>query len=284
MIPLTILVLGVIGIIAAILLFFAAKKFHVYENPLIGEVEKLLPGANCGGCGFSGCHAFAVECANAKSLDGLVCTSIDKGGMEKVAETVGLKVSNAQKKVAIVKCGADCKMRRPENRYDGVSSCAIESTLYQGESGCIYGCLGNGDCVRACPFGAMIIDSEHKLAHVDINKCTGCGKCVEACPRKLCELVPLPETRPLVWVVCSNKDKGPVVMKECIIGCIGCSKCRKVCPTEAPAITSFLAYIDQQKCISCGNCIETCPRHCIISSYPIVKKDGEEIIELTPQT
>ena len=223
MIPITILVLGVIGIIAAILLFFAAKKFHLYENPLIGKVEQLLPGANCGGCGFSGCHAFAVECANAKTLEGLVCTSLDKKGMEKVAEAVGLKATAAVKKVAIVKCGANCTQRHQRNIYNGVESCAIESSLYQGESDCVYGCLGSGDCVRACPFDAMKIDNDHRLAYVDIAKCTGCGKCVEACPRKLCELVPLPEDRALVWVVCSNKDKGPVVMKECDLGCIGCS-------------------------------------------------------------
>ena len=276
MIPVTILVLGVIGIIAAVLLFFVAKRFYVYENPLIGEVEELLPGANCGGCGFSGCHAFAIECANAKSMDGLVCTSLDKAGMERVAKAVGLVATTAVKKVAIVKCGADCEIRKQVNIYNGVNSCAIEASLYQGESNCTYGCLGNGDCVRACPFDAMKIDDVHRLAHVDIEKCTGCGKCVAACPRQLCELVPLPEERPLVWVVCSNKDKGALVTKECGLGCIGCSKCRKVCPTEAPVITSFLAYIHQDKCISCGNCIEACPRKCIVSSYPIVK--SEEII------
>lgn len=268
-IAVSILVLGVIGLIAALLLFFAAKKFHVYENPLIGEVEQILPGANCGGCGFSGCHAFAIECANAKSLDGLVCTSLDKAGMNRIAEIVGLNPSVAVKKVAVVKCGADCEVRKQLNHYDGVSSCAIEAALYQGESACIYGCLGNGDCVRACPFGAMHIDSGTRLAHVDFSKCTGCGKCVEACPRNICKLIPWPENRPLVWVMCSNKDKGPLAMKECGIACIGCSKCRKVCPTEAPVISSFLAEISQEKCISCGKCISECPRKCITSSSPI---------------
>ena len=254
------------------MLYIAAKKFYVYENPLIGEVENILPGANCGGCGFSGCHAFAVECANAKSLDGLVCTSLDKAGMLKIAQIVGLAPGKALRKVAIVKCGATCEIRNQVNVYDGVKSCSIEATLYQGESNCVYGCLGNGDCVRACPFGAMLIDKESRLAHVDFNKCTGCGKCVEACPRNLCELVVYPDSRPIVWVACSNKDKGAIVMKECGLGCIGCSKCRKVCPTEAPDISSFLANISQEKCISCGNCIEACPRHCIFSSYPIIKK------------
>lgn len=268
-ITVSIIVLGAIGLIAAVLLFIAAKKFLVYEDPKIGEIEALLPGANCGGCGFSGCHAFAMECANAKSMEGLVCTSLDSEGMKKVAAIAGLTPSAAQKKVSIVKCSASCDNRDPRNHYDGVRSCAIEASLYQGESDCIYGCLGCGDCVQACPFGAMQMLPGEELPHVDLDKCTGCGKCVEACPRHLCELVPHDESKPIVWVACANKDRGPIAMKECGVACIGCTKCRKVCPNEAPVIASFLAHIEQDKCTSCGECIKACPRHSITSTSPI---------------
>ena len=278
-ISVSILILGVIGIVAAVLLFLAAKKFYVYEDPRIGEIEELLPGANCGGCGFSGCHAFAVECTTVKSLEGLHCTSLNDEGLQKVATIVGLVADTSEKKVAIVKCGADCSQRKITNTYDGVESCALMATLYQGESQCVYGCLGCGDCVRACPFDAMKIESDRRLAHVDIDKCTGCGKCVEVCPRHLCVLAPLRSDRATVWVSCSNKDKGPVAMKECELSCIGCSKCRKVCPTEAPVITNFLAEITQNKCISCGKCIEACPRHCIFSSYEITTEERDKIFE-----
>ena len=148
-------------------------------------------------------------------------------------------------------------------------SCAIEASLYQGESDCIYGCLGCGDCVKACPFGAMQLNEGEQLPHVDLDKCTGCGKCVEACPRNLCELTPLSAERPIVWVACANRDRGPIAMKECGVACIGCTKCRKVCPNEAPVIASFLAHIDQEKCTSCGECIKACPRHTIQSTHPI---------------
>ena len=267
-ITVSIIVLGVIGLIAAVLLFIAAKKFFVYEDPKIGEIEELLPGANCGGCGFSGCHAFAMECANAKSMEGLVCTSLDSEGMRKIADIAGLTPSAAQKKVAIVKCSASCDNRDPRNHYDGVRSCAIEAELYQGESDCIYGCLGCGDCVRACPFGAMQMLPGEELPHVNIDICTGCGKCVEACPRHLCELAPFDGGKPIVWVACANRDRGPIAMKECGVACIGCAKCRKVCPSEAPVIASFLAHIDQDKCTSCGECIKACPRHSIVSTSP----------------
>lgn len=277
-IPISILVLGVIGIVAAILLYIASKKFKVYENPVIGEIEEMLPGANCGGCGFSGCHAFAVECASATTLEGLYCNSLGNEGMQKVATILGLNASKADKKIAVVKCGADCVQRKQTNLYDGVNSCTVMASFYQGESACVYGCLGCGDCVRACPFEAMSISNETRLPEINFDKCTGCGKCVEACPRKLCTLVSFKENAPVVWVACSNKDKGPLAMKECELSCIGCSKCRKVCPTEAPAIASFLAEIDQSKCISCGRCIKDCPRHCISSTYPISEKETLEVM------
>ncbi len=262
MILISIIVLGIIGLVAAVLLFVAAKRFFVYEDPKIGEIEALLPGANCGGCGFSGCHAFAVECANATSMQGLNCTGVDAEGMAKIADIVGLAPSSAAKKTMVIKCSASCENRDPRNLYDGIHSCAVENALYQGESDCIYGCLGCGDCVRACQFGALTLPPSQGLPIVDPEKCTGCGKCTEVCPRHLCELTTEDE-RPIIWVACANRDRGPVAMKECGVSCIGCGKCRKVCPVDAPVIESFLAHIDRDKCTACGECIAACPRKSI---------------------
>lgn len=260
----SIIVLAVIGVIAAVLLWLAAKKFSVKEDPRIALVEAELPGANCGACGCSGCAAFARACVGAKSLDGLRCTSLPRGGMDKIAKIVGLAPApEAVPKKAVIRCQNSCDLRKPLNHYDGPTSCAIEHSLYQGETDCIYGCLGLGDCVKACPFGAMTLAPGETLPSVDLEKCTGCGKCFEACPRGLPEIVEAPEDRLMVWVACANADKGPVALKECPVSCIGCGKCKKTCQHEAITITSFLAHIDSSKCVGCAECEEACPRKSI---------------------
>lgn len=264
-IVISMIVLGVIGLIAATLLFGASKKFHVFENPKIAEIEAALPGANCGGCGYSGCHAFAVACADAASLENLHCTSLTPEGQKKIAEITGLAVSDSVPLKAVLACKASCDLNLPANVYDGVRSCAIENNIYQGESECVFSCLGGGDCVRACPFGTMTILPGETLPRVDLEKCTGCGKCVEACPRSVISLHHIPEDHELYWVACSNKDKGPIAMKECKVSCIGCGKCLRACTHEAINVTSFLARIDTDKCVGCGDCASVCPRDSIIA-------------------
>jgi len=259
----SIIILGIVGIMAAILLYLAAKKFHVYENPKIAEVEECLPGVNCGGCGFSGCRAFAEKCASSDSLDGLSCNSLDDAGMKRIADVLGLAPVAGRVRKARVLCSASCENRPALNRYDGETSCAIEATLYQGESDCTFGCLGCGDCVKACPFGAMTITAESIIPIIDLKKCVGCGKCVATCPRKIIELADYSDQRPWVAVTCSNRDKGPIAIKECSVACIGCGKCRKTCVHEAISIESFLAHIDSEKCVGCGDCVSVCPRNTI---------------------
>lgn len=268
----TIIVMGVTGIIAAVVLYFVAKKFHVYEDPKIAEIEELLPGANCGGCGYSGCHAFACACASATSLEGMNCPGAGPENMKKIADIVGLTSVDAARKVAIVKCNGSCG-RRPElNVYDGVSSCAIESTFYGGETPCVYGCLGCGDCVASCPYDAMHLDKAAGLPVVNREKCVGCGKCVKACPRNIMELAEVREGRESVWVACMNRDKGGVAMKECEVACIGCGKCVRTCTHDAVKVSDFLAKIDSEICTGCGDCIAACPRNSIITPAALGQK------------
>lgn len=259
----TILVLGVTGVIAAVVLWFVAKKFHVYEDPRISEVEALLPGANCGSCGYSGCHAFAVACVGADSLEGLNCPGAGGEAMTEIAGIVGLAAVASVPEVAVVHCAGTCEARPKRVNYDGISSCAIEASTFAGEGDCVYGCLGCGDCESACPYDSIHIDPETRLPVVDFDTCVGCGRCVDACPRHIISLVPNPGDKALVWVECNNRDRGPVATKECGVSCIGCTKCKRVCPADAVTMADFLSHIDPAKCVGCGTCIEACPRHCI---------------------
>lgn len=261
----SILVTGAIGVIAATVLYVVAKKFSVRENPLISEVESLLPGANCGGCGYSGCAAFARACVAASSLKGLYCTGMDTAGMDAVADVLGLKADKQTRKVAAIRCAATCDVREVKNVYEGMHSCAAAASLYQGMIDCVYGCLGLGDCVAACPFGAMSIRPGETLPMVDYDKCTGCGQCFEACPRSLPMILPVGEAGKLTWVTCANKDRGPVAIKECNLSCIGCGRCKKACLHDAVTLDTYLANINAEKCVSCGECVKSCPRHCISS-------------------
>ena len=256
----SIIVLGVIGIIAAVLLYVAARKFSVYEDPKIAEIEELLPGANCGGCGLSGCHAFAVACAGADSLEGLNCVGVTSEVMHRIADVAGLAPAESVKRVAVIRCSNSCEVRDPRNVYDGARSCAIEAATYQGESDCIYGCLACGDCTLACMFDALTIHPGDALPTVDLERCTGCGKCVERCPRGVIELHDTHPDQDIVWVSCNNLDRGPVAMKECEASCIGCMKCQRTCTHEAISVKNFLAHIDSTACVGCGDCVAVCPR------------------------
>lgn len=266
------LLLGGIGVIAAVLLWAAAKRFHVAEDPRIGEVEAILPGANCGGCGRNGCHDFAVACCSASTLDGLNCPGSTPETMAAIAGIVGLAPGEAVRKIAVVRCQGSCAIRPQIARYDGVRSCAIEASAFGGENACAYGCLGNGDCVAACPFDAVRLDEESGLPVVDWERCVGCGKCAAACPRSIIEVIPRRDDGEY-WVSCMNRDKGPVAVKECAASCIGCGKCVRVCGQQAVGVTGMLAFINQEACVGCGKCMEACPR------LGIVHREGNTIIK-----
>lgn len=262
----TILVVGGIGVLAACLLYIAANKFRVVEDPRIDEIEALLPGANCGGCGRKGCRDFATACAGASSLENLVCPGCGAAVMRKIADIVGLAPAEYVPKVAQLRCNGSCSMRKHINTYDGVTSCAIEASFYAGETACAYGCLGCGDCVSVCRYDALHIDAETALPVVDDSKCVGCGKCVTTCPRTLFTLVPKKENQPRVWVACMNRDKGPIAMKECDAACIGCGKCVRICAQKAVTVGSFVAKINPELCVGCGACADACPRKSILST------------------
>lgn len=268
----SVLILGAAAAGAAVILFVVAKKFRVDEDPRIDEVLELLPGANCGGCGYAGCRALSeslVKAADEGDISALFCPPGGSDTMGAVGKFLGLEAGEMVPTVAVVRCGGTREKAPVKLKYDGPARCAMSHNLFGGENSCQYGCLGLGDCVVVCKFDAIHMDRETGLPVVVDEKCTACGACVKECPRNIIELRPKGKKDRRVWVNCMNKEPGAAARKNCKVACIGCGKCVKECPEKVQAFIfkDNLAYIDTDKCIACGKCIPVCPTEAILATF-----------------
>lgn len=261
----TIAVIALLGLVLALVLYIVADRFKVEEDPRIDEVEKVMPGANCGGCGFAGCRAFADAAVKAPNLDNNYCPVGGNDVMKKVAAILGYEVKEKAPMVAVVRCNGSCEARPRINEYDGYASCRVKAALYAGDTACAFGCLGCGDCVAACAFGAISMDPATGLPVVDESKCTACGACAKACPKSIIEIRPKGPRGMRLYVSCLNRDKGPAAKKACASACIGCGICAKTCTHGAITVENNVAYIDPAKCKLCRECEAACPTGAIHS-------------------
>lgn len=276
----TVLTLSIIGVLSAIILYFVAQKFKVYEDPRIDLVEAALPGANCGGCGYAGCRAFAETCVSKGTLTDLFCPVGGNDTMGGVAGILGIVAEKKDPRVAVVRCNGTCEYRPRTNFFDGAVSCAVAASLYGGDTGCSYGCLGCGDCVTVCDFDAIHMNPVTGLPEVDDDKCVACGACVKACPKTLIELRKKGPKNRKIFVSCRNLDKGGVARKSCSVACIGCGKCEKECAYDAITIANNLAFIDADKCKLCRKCVSVCPTNAIVElNFPPRKVAVNEVAE-----
>ncbi len=269
--------LGAIGIAAAVILYFVAQKFKVIEDPRIDQVAELLPGANCGGCGFAGCRNFAESIIKAGNLEGLSCPVGGNAVMKQIAGILGWEAGETEPMIAVVRCNGTRVNSPSKVAYEGAMSCTFAHGLYGGEGGCPHSCLGLGDCVAACQFDAMYIDPETGLVVVVEEKCVSCGACVKACPRKIIELRKKGPKNRRIFVSCVNQEKGAISRKNCEVSCIGCGKCVKVCKFEAITLENNLAYIDFGKCTLCRKCVEECPTNAIHEINFAPRKPKQEV-------
>ncbi len=252
-------VVGGVGLLLGVFLGIASIVFKVAVDEKEEAVLGVLPGNNCGGCGFPGCSGLAAAIAKGEAPVNACPVGGEPVG-KKIAAIMGVEAGETVRMTAFVKCAGDCDKTTKIYEYTGVEDCGMVKYVPDGGAkSCNYGCLGYGNCVKACPFDAIHI--VNGIAKVDKEKCKACSKCVAACPKQLIELIPYDSK---AAVACSSRDKGPVTMKACQMGCIGCSLCVKVCPSGAVTVTDFHAQIDQSKCTGCGACKEKCPKKAIV--------------------
>ncbi len=251
-----ILWIGGIGTACGAALALAARYLSVEEDPRIERIANELPGANCGGCGFAGCADYAKAMVTADTAATL-CPVCNSESSAKIAALLGRSVEVSERKVAVIRCGGNDSEALRRFAYNGIADCAAAAATGGGDKTCTYGCLGYGSCVRVCPFHAIAVADG--LATVDPRVCIGCGKCIPACPRGIITLAPAAAS---LHVLCSSKDKGPVVKKACGVGCIGCTLCVKL-SDGAISMEGFLARVDYSKPLTQDVLVEKCPGHCI---------------------
>ena len=250
-------VIGLVGIAVGIALVYIGNKFHVEVDERETAIREVLPGNNCGACGYAGCDAVAAAIV-AGEADAAACPVGGAPVTEKINAIMGTHSEAAARRVAFVRCNGTCEHTSTKNNYVGIRDCraVVMSQLYPWD--CDYGCMGFGTCAAVCPQNAISV--KDGAAVVDSESCIGCGLCVKECPKNLIELVPYGQK---TIVQCMNRDKGKDVKLVCEVGCIGCRLCTKQCETGAITVDGNLAHIDYSLCSDCGKCAGKCPQKTI---------------------
>lgn len=257
LLPVTIV--GSIGLFFGIFLGIASKKLHVYVNPKIEQVLRVLPGVNCGACGYPGCSGFAKAVVDGKA-DSSGCIPGGAKTAHAVADIIGVSVGIAEPVMAVVHCNGNSDNAAERAIFDGIEDCHAATIIGNGSKVCQDGCLGQGTCVRVCPFNAIAIN-EKGIAVVDPEKCTGCGKCVGVCPRKIISLIPRVHK---IFLACSSHDRGAKVKKYCSVGCTACTLCVKATPSGAISMVNNLPVLDYTKQENFIPAAFKCPSNCFV--------------------
>ena len=268
-------VLFVVGLVIAGVLAFASRLFYVEEDPVVAAIAEMLPAANCGGCGYAGCSAYAEAVVKDPDVPANRCCV---GGAElaaKIAAATGKAAGDSTPHFSFRLCNKCAGNVKARYEYAGIQSCAAAALVDGGPDMCAYSCLGFGDCVKVCNFcGIEIVDG---MASISPNLCTGCGACINACPRGVLKLMP---GNARVMVSCSSLDKLKDVADVCEFGCIKCQRCVKTCPAKAISLKDGRIEIDHKACLEFGDecemaCLKSCARHTLHPVYMTVAATEE---------
>ena len=248
-----------LGIVFGIALGSAAERFKVVSNPVVDQVRDKLPSANCGACGFAGCTAYAEAVVERGDVSPSLCIPGGAGVAQAVAELTGKAAGAVQDRIVVMTCHGTTAYARDEAEYAGIPTCAAAALVFGGPRACKNGCLGLGDCVRACPFDALSL-GDGGIAQVNVDKCVGCAVCVSVCPKDLFTLYPRGRR---IELSCKAVDKASIVRATCVVGCTTCRKCVAKCPAGAIEWNGRTILIDHEKCIAYGpSCNEACSDIC----------------------
>ncbi len=250
--------LGGLALILATGLVVANRTLYVEEDPRFDAVETMLPGSNCGACGFPGCRALAEALVAGDALPGK-CTVASEDDRSAIASYLGVDVGAEEKQVARLACAGGSNVARKHAAYVGHQSCRSAALIAGGGKGCFWGCLGLGDCELVCDFDAIVMDRNELPVVID-EKCTACGDCVEICPKDLFSIHPVSHQ---LWVACKNLEFGDDILEECQVGCTACGRCAKDAPNVV-RIEDNLAVVDYRASNAPKAAIDRCPTGAIV--------------------
>lgn len=264
-------IVAVVGLIAAVILTIASKLMYVPVDEEVAAIREVLPGANCGACGFAGCDDYAAAFGENPALSTALCPVGGSSIASQIAGILGVDAAEADEKVAMVMCQGNYGVTRQIMEADRIHTCKEAKMFYGGQWACPYGCLGLGDCFNVCKFDAIRV--ENGVARINRDKCVGCGACDDVCPNNIISMV---NKKNLVFVACKSMEKGAKTRKTCENGCIGCMKCQKTCKFEAIKVENNVAQVDLEACKNCGLCEKECPTGAIVNyrkkKAPVKKK------------
>ncbi len=254
LILLAVVIVAGIGLLLGVILAVVSSLMAVPKDEKVEALTEALPGANCGACGYSGCEGYAKALSSGEAAPGK-CSPGGEECVNALSKILGVEATSVEKKTALVHCMGSADNAGEKMEYQGVMSCRGAMTLHGGMSSCTFGCIGLGDCMNVCPYGAISLCNG--VAHIEPALCKGCSMCVNACPKNIISFVPL---KNMAVVRCTNCQKGADARKVCKTACIGCKKCEKVCEVGAVKVENFKATVDPSKCTGCMKCVEACPQ------------------------